>query len=52
LRILLRALDATKSLFGDGGPQSPFPMKHGPFDGYVVEPKTLGRFERVALGLR
>jgi len=49
---LLRALNATESLFGDRGPQSPFSMKHVPLDGYVVEPKTLDGFERVALGLR
>jgi len=52
LSILLRALDATESLFGDRGPQSPFAMKHGPLGGYVMEPKTLNGFERVALGLR
>jgi len=52
LSILLRALHATESLFGDRGPQSPFAMKHGSLDGYVVEPKTLDGFERVALGLR
>jgi len=52
LSILLRALDVIENLFGDREPQSLFALKHGRLGGYVVEPKALDRFERVALGLR
>jgi hypothetical protein len=52
LSILLRALNATESLFGDRGLQPLFALQHGRLGSYVVEPKTLDGFERVALGLR